>query len=427
MHSRPLLISLATVFFGCTAPVGDSTGATGGSGTDGGRTGTGGVTGSGGVNASGGGTASGGATGTGGLIGTGGRASGGGTPGTGGMVSTGGAVGAGGSTPLTSSYFIGADISRVQTDAAGTMYTDNDGTQKAFLQLMKGHGFNFMRVRTFVDPRATDGNSKTAGFYDIPHTVTFGKQIKDAGLGFLLDFHYADNWADPGKQCVPIAWQGATTIGALATLLHDYTRDSITQLIAGGARPDMVQIGNEITPGMLIHRCDAGGQPTLGNNPVTGAISNWTNLGTLLKAGAQAIREVDPGIKIVIHLDRGGDLASSRNFITNAIAQGVPFDVFAESTYTLYQGPPSGWMNTFTQLAAMFPTLKFMSAEYGPEQRALNDIVFNLPNQQGIGTFYWEATHSGADNAGHLLFNGRAAQPDLLLYDQMKTAYASRL
>jgi arabinogalactan endo-1,4-beta-galactosidase len=327
---------------------------------------------------------------------------------------------------LTSSYFIGADISRVQTDAAGTMYTDSDGTQKPLLQLMKGHGFNFMRVRTFVDPRAADGNSKTAGFYDIPHTVTFGKQIKDAGMGFLLDFHYADNWSDPGKQCVPIAWQGATTIAALATLLHDYTRDAITQLTAGGARPDMVQIGNEITPGMLIHRCDAGGQPT-GNNPVTGAISNWINLGTLLKAGAQAIREVDPGIKIVIHLDRGGDLASSRNFITNAIAQGVPFDVFAESTYTLYQGPPSGWMNTFTQLAAMFPTLKFMSAEYGPEQRALNDIVFNLPNQQGIGTFYWEATHSGADNAGHLLFNNRVAQPDLLLYDQMKTAYAPRL
>ena len=62
----------------------------------------------------------------------------------------------------------------------------------------------------------------------------------------------------------------------------------------------MVQIGNEITPGMLIHRCDAGGLPT-GNNPITGAISNWTTWATLLKAGAQGIKDVDTGIKIVIH------------------------------------------------------------------------------------------------------------------------------
>jgi arabinogalactan endo-1,4-beta-galactosidase len=422
MRRRLVLIISAAValLFGCSAPIEGVVGATGGGSGTRGAIGSGGVPGSGGVTASGGATRTGGVTGTGGQ---GGR----GMPGSGGLVvSSGGAGGSVGGSPLTASYFIGADISRVQTDAAGTRYTDNDGIQKEFLQLMKGHGFNFMRVRTFVDPRAADGNSKTDGFYDIPHTAAFGKQIKDAGMGFLLDFHYADNWADPGKQCVPIAWQGAATVGALATLLHDYTRDSITRLIAGGARPDMVQIGNEITPGMLIHRCDAGGLP-IGNNPITGALSNWTNLGALLKAAAQGIRDVDTGIKIVIHLDRGGDLASSRAFIMNAMTQGVPFDVFAESTYTLYQGPPSAWMSTFTQLAAMFPTLKFMSAEYGPEQRALNDILFNLPNQQGIGTFYWEATHSGADNAGHLLFSNRAAQPDLLLYDQMKTAYASRL
>src|SRR6185295_6791051 len=101
--------------------------------------------------------------------------------------------------------------------------------QKPFITLMKAHGFNAARVRTFVDPRAADGNSKTAGFYDVAHTVTFGKQIKDAGLFFLLDFHYSDNWADPGKQCVPVAWQGAATITDLATLLHDYTRDAIAQ------------------------------------------------------------------------------------------------------------------------------------------------------------------------------------------------------
>jgi arabinogalactan endo-1,4-beta-galactosidase len=344
----------------------------------------------------------------------------------GGDASVTGGGGAGGGVAHGPSYFIGTDISRVQTDAPGTTYTDNDGTRKDILVLLAGHGFNYIRVRTFVDPRAADGNSKTQGFYDIPHTITFGKRIKDAGLGFLLDFHYSDNWADPGKQCVPVAWQTATTIDDLATMVHDYTADAITRLIAGGARPDMVQIGNEITPGMLIHVCNSGGLPT-GMNPITGSIGNWTNLGTLLKAAAKGIKDVDTGIQIMIHLDRGGDLASSQAFITNAMAQGVPFDVFGESTYTLYQGPPSGWMATFTALAAQFPTLKFVAAEYGPDERAINDILYNLPNQQGIGTFYWEATHSGADNASALLFMNGTATADMLLYDQMKIDYASRL
>jgi arabinogalactan endo-1,4-beta-galactosidase len=298
---------------------------------------------------------------------------------------------------------------------------------------MKAHGFNYIRLRTFVDPKASDGYDKQNGYDDIVHTVDFGKQIKDAGMGLLVDFHYSDNWADPGKQCVPVPWYGATTIAELSTLLHDYTKDAIQKLVAGGARPDMVQIGNEITPGMLIHRCDSGGQPISGmNNPVTGSISSWTNLGMLLKAGATAVREVDPTILIALHIDRGNDLTSSRNFIMNATTQGVSFDVFGESCYTAYQGQPSAWMNTFTMLASMFPSMKFIIAEYGPEQRAANDIMWNLPNNRGLGTFNWEPTTQGAwNNPGHDLFRRSGStyntQPDIAAYDQMKIDYASRL
>ena len=125
-------------------------------------------------------------------------------------------------------------------------------------------------------------------------------------MGFLLDFHYSDNWADPGKQCVPVAWQGYTTITELSAAVHDYTANAITQLIAGGARPDMVQVGNEITPGMLLDVCDANGQPT-GPNQVTGSTSSWSNLGALLKAGVKGVKDVDTGIKIMLHIDQGGD------------------------------------------------------------------------------------------------------------------------
>src|SRR5262249_6776862 len=140
----------------------------------------------------------------------------------------------------TADFFIGADITWVQRDETnGATYTD--GTPRDILQLLKDHGFNYIRLRTFVDPRASDGYDRTNGYADLAHTITFGKRIKDAGMGFLLDFHYSDNWADPGKQCVPVAWQSATTIEQLATLVHDYTADAVTQLIGAGARPDMVQ------------------------------------------------------------------------------------------------------------------------------------------------------------------------------------------
>jgi arabinogalactan endo-1,4-beta-galactosidase len=371
--------------------------------------------------------------------GAGGRAANGGG---GGNASNAGDAGdAGDALP---SYMIGADITSVQAaEARGATYSD--GTKKDIFQLLKDHGFNYIRLRTFVDPKAADGYDKQNGYADLAHTIAFGKRIKAAGLGFLLDFHYSDNWADPGKQCVPVAWQGYTTIELLATAVHDYTKDAITQLIAGGARPDLVQIGNEITPGLLIHVCDSGGQPT-GTNAVTGAISNWTNLGALLKAGVKGVKDVDGGIEIMLHIDRGGDkggytgaaLDASSNFITNARKQGVAFDVFGESCYQSYQGDTAStantktdWTSTFGGLAAKFPDLRFVAAEYGPMQREINDVLFGLAGKQGAGTFNWEPSEQGAWNTGHSLFtaagSSNTATPDLALYDAMKAAYRSRL
>jgi arabinogalactan endo-1,4-beta-galactosidase len=401
-------------------------GATGGS-AGGSTGGAGGTLPSGGTGGAGGALPSGG-TGGAGLAGSGGQGAGGGSAGNG----------------AGPSYIIGADITSVQAaEARGATYSD--GTKQDIFQLLKKHGFNYIRLRTFVDPKAADGYDQQNGYADLAHTISFGKRVKAAGLGLLLDFHYSDNWADPGKQCVPIAWQSFTTIEQLASALHDYTKDAITQLVAAGARPDMVQIGNEITPGLLIHRCDGGGLPT-GNNPVSGAISNWVNLGALLKAGVQGVKDVDPTIKIMLHLDRGGDkggytgaaLAVSESFITNAQKQGVQFDVFGESCYQSYQGDPASaantktdWASTFAGLAAKFPNLRFVAAEYGPLQREINDVVFGLAAEAGAGTFNWEPTEQGDWNTGHSLFtasgNTNTATADLALYDAMKTAYQSRL
>jgi arabinogalactan endo-1,4-beta-galactosidase len=348
-----------------------------------------------------------------------------------------------GAAPLPS-YLIGADITFVEADEAGGA-TYSDGTQQDILSLFKSHGFNTVRLRTFVDPKAADGYDQQNGTADLAHTIAFGRRVKAAGLGFLLDFHYSDNWADPGKQCIPVAWQGMS-LSQMVSALHDYTRDAVAQLVAAGARPDLVQLGNEITPGMLLHVCDASGIPQ-STSTVNGSSSNWSSLGQFLRAGVAAVAEVDASIKIVLHLDRGGDkptdtpgnaLQSSIDWLNSATAQGVRCDVLGESAYQLYQGDPnseantkSTWSSTFAGLAARFPSLKILAVEYGPMQREINDVVFGLPGQQGLGSFNWEPTHQGKWNTGHALFSASGSQytatADLALYDSMKVAYASRL
>jgi arabinogalactan endo-1,4-beta-galactosidase len=422
-------------------------GAAGAKGT-GGATATGGTTGAAGAKGTGGATATGGATGTGGAAGgkgTGGTTGTGGAAGakaTGGTTGTAGATGTGGSATSTlPSYFFGADVTDQET--AGTTAINN------LLTSMKANGFNFVRLRTFVDPKASDGYDKTNGYDDITHTVAFGALVKAAGMGLLVDFHMSDNWADPGKQCMPVAWQGYTNITDLSTALHDYVKSAITALIAGGARPDMVQIGNETTPGMLLHICDSGGQPTGTAPKVTGAASTagWPNLGMLLKAGVQGVKDVDTGILISFHIDRGNAYSTSKNWIDNAIKQGANMDAFGESCYQQYQGDvnsqtntQNGWQTTFSQLVTNYPKIRFFAAEYGPMERQINDVVFGLPNNQGMGTFDWEPTSQGTWNNSqpsdsstttHALWqrsgNNYTALPDLALYPPMKTAYASRL
>jgi arabinogalactan endo-1,4-beta-galactosidase len=404
MASRAVLsILFAFTLVACSSNGNSKGQGNGGAMATGGTSGKGGVTGTGGASSTGGATSTGGASPTGGAVGSGGTGTGGGS---------GGATESGGATGFSASYLIGADISFAESASSGS--------QDNLLSQLKAHGFNAIRLRTFVDPKAADGYDPTNGYCDIDHTVAFGKKVKSLGMFLFVDFHYSDNWADPSKQCVPVAWQKFTTIADLATAVHDYTRDSLTKLIAGGARPDMVQIGNETTPGMLIHVCDSSGQPT-GNNQVTGSTSNWSNLGALFKAGIKGVKDVDTGILTALHIDRGGDkpadtagaaLSLSKSYIDNAVKQGVTFDVFGESCYQQYQGDPNSstntkntWTSTLGGLATAYPNINFLAAEYGPMQREINDVVFGSSQQrQGLGTFDWEPEKGGDWNTGHTLF-----------------------
>ena len=368
----------------------------------------------------------------------GGSATGGGpTGGTAGSAGAGG-TGAGGTEPVDSVYMLGADISSIQEEVDnGTLYADTDGTTKSVLEILENHGFNTVRLRTFVNPMAQYGYAQGAGgacvkreaYCDLDHTLEFGQQIKAAGMGFLLDLHYSDTWADPGKQIIPEAWRNAASVDELAGLLKAYTRDVVSTLVEGGARPDMVQIGNEITPGMLIHVPTAS-TDCWGNNSVThsltGSTARWDALATLINAGIEGVKEVDRDIKIVLHLENTESKSGVINWVNNAQSRGVEFDVLALSCYTQWQGTSAVWRDTFQTLATTFPELSFAIAEYNPERREANQIMRDLPDGRGLGTFIWEPTQSGSWGQSLFTFvNGayQANSADFAEFDAMKVDF----
>jgi arabinogalactan endo-1,4-beta-galactosidase len=419
------------------APRGGASGAGGTGGTAGGA--LGGAAGAAGANGGTGGDTNGGDAGSGGGAGKGGEAgqggnAAGGAAGSAGASGGAGTGGAGGGAQFDPPFILGADISSVQESQS--TFRDTDGETKTIFAILKNHGFNYIRLKTFVDPSAPYGYASTANgctgfpepFGDRDHVVAFGKQAKDAGMGFLLNFHYSDVWADPGNQIIPEAWRDATTLADLASRVKAYTKDVLMTAVAAGARPDMVQVGNEITPGMLAH-VPGTNTDCWGNNPapapaaISGSISNWTNFTTLLKAGIEAVREVDPRIQVMLHIENTDDLNGVRSWLDNVLMRDVEFDVLGLSCYVAFQGQPSVWQTTFSSLATNYPDLKFAIAEYNPERTQANLMMKNLPDDRGLGTFFWEPTRSG--EWGNSLFTWQnnvatANSADFEEYDDMR-------
>jgi arabinogalactan endo-1,4-beta-galactosidase len=334
-----------------------------------------------------------------------------------------GSSGAGKTVPYRPSFIVGADISAVPaSEARGIKFSDN-GVQKDILQILKDHGFNYIRLRVFVEPKNPGGYS-AQGYCDLPHTIAMARRVKDAGMGLLLDFHYSDTWADPGKQTKPLAWRGMP-LDQLIKTMHDYTRDAIVQLKAAGGEPDMVQIGNEITPGLLLNTLPGrrgGGSAQRVSTQPEGSTRDWGVLSSLLKAGVRGVKDVDPRILIVLHIDKGGDNATSRQWVDAALAHGVSFDILGESCYTRFQGPPVKWKANFDDLAARYPKLSFIIAEVAYETTQSNEIMHNLPNHRGLGTFIWEPTQRG--NRQQLFDNTGAVIPEkMALYDKVVKDY----
>ncbi len=274
----------------------------------------------------------------------------------------------------TGPFLLGADISWVQEDEAnGTVYYDR-GQQGDVFQILKAHGFNGIRLRVFVDPASPRGYAATSKepFCDLAHTLAMAKRAHDAGMALLIDLHYSDTWADPGKQAKPAAWE-QLDFPALRKAVYDHTFEVLMSLKRQGTPPQMVQIGNEITNGMLW--------------PDGRAKDHFDQFADLLKSGSAAARDADPSIQIVLHHDKGRSNQVVRDWLDRLIARGVDFDVIGLSCNDT--GSPASWKQNFDDLAARYPRYGLIAAEYSYHKRELNEAVYNAPDRRGVGTFIW--------------------------------------
>lgn len=331
-------------------------------------------------------------------------------------------------------YILGADISKFQEyESRGVKLYDTDGVEKLIFDILKNHGFNYVRLKTFVSPSATYGyaasscgETSTEAFGDKTHVITYAQKVKAAGMGFSLDIHYSDNWADPSKQIIPERWRSVTTIEALADSVYAYTYDLVLALKNAGALPDMVQIGNEITNGMLYSL------PTTSTNcwgdnvqeaspTVSGKLSLYpAHLAKLLKAGIKAVNDVSASIQTVMHIESA--VKNGSWWMSEVVTkQGVDFDIMAFSAYTAYgHGTPTDWSHFISTQMAKFPQFKYMIAEYNGASTSTSytsgaraETNTKLKSLSGtLGSFYWEPALTGAWGTSMFTWSGNNLYAD---------------
>lgn len=257
-------------------------------------------------------------------------------------------------TTAQAQRLLGGDISLLPSyEQRGTVYRTADGTPRSMLEIAREARWNSARVRLFVDPEQAPTEHKAEGVcQDLDYVAALSRQIHDAGMSLMLDFHYSDTWADPGKQFTPHRWQGATA-DALADSVYAYTTQALTALRNRGVVPELIQVGNEITFGMLW--------PTGRVEPLKD--EGWDVLARLLSAGARACREQCPEAKLIIHTEHAGDWDMTRGYYERLDRYGVDYDVIGLSYYPMWHKSVENLDRTLDSIACVFPQREVMIVE----------------------------------------------------------------
>ena len=298
----------------------------------------------------------------------------------------------------TAAFSSGADVSWLpQMEATGYKFYDKDGTEKDCLQLLKDRGMNTIRLRVFVNP----SDNKASGHCSKKETVVMAQRAKKMGMRVMIDFHYSDTWADPGKQAKPAAWANHS-FPELLNDLYNHTFEVLDTLKTTGIIPEWVQIGNEIPGGMLWP---------------DGSTKNWPQLAQLLNKGYEATKAVDKSIKVIVHIDQGNDNMRFRHFFDNATANGVKYDVIGLSYYPFwiksdYTTTIADLKNNMLDMVSRYQK-EVMVVEVGGEYTKVQNTydmlvevikaVKAVPDRKGLGVIYWEP--EGANSWSHYKLN----------------------
>lgn len=258
--------------------------------------------------------------------------------------------------------YVGGDISMLpQYEQYSSGYKDVNGKkiQNLLTWLISDCQWNTFRVRIFVNPQQqSKGKADYAVCQDLAYVTALGKRIKDAGVYFMLDFHYSDTWVDALNIQAPEAWKNADA-AAMADSLGAYTHRVLQTLKAAGATPDLVQVGNEIMYGM----CDIKVSPY--DNSATNA--NWPAYLNLLEAGCNAVREECPQAQIIIHTDHPNDVNNTKYYYNQLVNSGVDFDIIGLSYYPFWHGylntTSTNLVNSLNAYAKAFPNKRLHIVE----------------------------------------------------------------
>ena len=233
---------------------------------------------------------------------------------------------------LPEDFIFGMDVSSVIAEEnSGVKYYDFDGNETDLFQILADNGINYIRVRVWNDPYDAEGHGFGGGNCDIATAVEIGKRATVAGQKLLVDFHYSDFWADPGKQMVPRAWKDMK-IDEKTEAVYDYTRDCLLELKDAGVDVGMVQTGNE-TNGALCSE------------------KTWFNIQYLMEAGARATREVYPEALVALHFANPENADSYASYAKKMDYYEVDYDVFATSYYPYWHGTLDNLSAVLTDIA----------------------------------------------------------------------------
>ena len=329
----------------------------------------------------------------------------------------------------TKPLLIGMDLSfQPEIASSDFVFKDENSRTIEMLPFLKAKGVDIVRLRLWHTP--ADGHS------GLNELLEYSQDVKSAGMEILLDIHYSDWWADPGSQTIPVAWQGLTA-EQLKTEIYDYTLMVMEAMEAQNTLPSMVQIGNETNSGFLWDLGRVGGSFD----------SNWNTYIEMIGEGMDAVREVNPTTKIMLHY---AGLEGSDWFFNNVST--VDYDIIGLSYYPIWHGKSLTNLQTVLNNLSSTHGKEIMIVETAypysmnwadwtnniwgsedqlisgytatPEGQAaffakLKEIMINVPNKKGLGICYWapdwvafkgtEATDGSTwENATTFDFSGRA-------------------